>query len=97
MRDERVAEELVRPGVSFSSTKSFRSFRLCISDLINLHSSGVAGCKDIPAKQCVIFFRPTILQNCLAVVTEWRPALCSATRRPGQASNAGVIPSGISR
>jgi hypothetical protein len=54
MRDECVAEELVRPGVSSSSTKSSRSFRLCISDVINLHSSGVAGCKDIPAKQFFI-------------------------------------------
>jgi hypothetical protein len=28
--------------------------RSCISDLIKLHSSGVAGCKDIPAKQFFI-------------------------------------------
>jgi hypothetical protein len=75
----------VRPGVSSSSTKSFRSFRLCISDVINLHSSGVAGCKDIPAKQFFIFSQTTLLQNCRALVTAARAGfmLCNVQARVG--------------
>jgi hypothetical protein len=59
--------------------------RLCISDMINLHSSGVAGCKDIPAKQFFIFSQTTLLQNCRALVTVARAdfMLCNVQARVG--------------
>jgi hypothetical protein len=52
------------------------SFRRCISDAINLHSSRVSGCKDTPAQQLFIFSQLTLPQNCPAVVAA-RQSLCA--------------------
>jgi hypothetical protein len=35
--------------------------------MINLHSQGFTGCKDMPAQQFFIFSQLTLLQNCRAV------------------------------
>jgi hypothetical protein len=61
--------------------------------MINLHSQGSTGCKDMPAQQFFIFSQLTLLQNCRAVYGRAAAALCAAaTCRLGRRSNACTIP-----